>query len=98
MGNFVSEIVQFFRNDIWRMRLDDLPLKKAIYIKPLRILIIAIRGFDKDKCLMRSSALTFYTVLSIPSVMAMLFGIAKGFGFEKRLEERLYENFPGQEF
>jgi membrane protein len=97
MGNFVSKIVQFFRTDIWRMRLDELPIKKVIYIRPLRILIIAIRGFDKDKCLMRSSALTFYTVLSIPSVMAMLFGIAKGFGFEKRLEERLYENFPGQE-
>jgi membrane protein len=97
MGDFVSKIIEFFRTDIWRMRLDDLPLTKSLYIKPLRIFIIAIRGFDKDKCLMRSSALTFYTVLSIPSVMAMLFGIAKGFGFEKRLEERLYENFPGQE-
>jgi membrane protein len=97
MGDFVSKIIKFFRTDIWRMRLDDLPLKKSVYIKPLRIFIIAVRGFDKDKCLMRSSALTFYTVLSIPSVMAMLFGIAKGFGFEKRLEERLYDNFPGQE-
>lgn len=79
------------------MRLDDLPFKKSIYIKPLRIFVIAVRGFEQDKCLLRASALTFYTVLSIPSVLAMLFGIAKGFGFEKRLEERLFENFPGQE-
>lgn len=97
IGNAVSKIIQFFRTEIWRMRLDDLPFKKSIYIKPLRIFVIAVRGFEQDKCLLRASALTFYTVLSIPSVLAMLFGIAKGFGFEKRLEERLFENLPGQE-
>ena len=97
MGNFLSNIIEFLRSEIWRMRLDDLPLKKSLYIKPLRVIIIAIRGFEQDKCLLRASALTFYTILAIPSVVAMLFGIAKGFGFEKRLEQRLFENFPGQE-
>ena len=29
---------------------------------------------------------SFYTLLSIVPVIAMLFGIAKGFGFEKKLE------------
>jgi membrane protein len=93
----ISKLINFFRVDIWRIRLDDLPFKKSIFIKPLRIIILAVRGFDQDKCLLRASALTFYTVLSIPSVVAMFFGIAKGFGFEKRLEQRLLENFPGQE-
>ena len=97
MGNFLSNIIEFLRSEIWRMRLDDLSLKKSLYIKPLRVIIIAIRGFEQDKCLLRASALTFYTILAIPSVVAMLFGIAKGFGFEKRLEQRLFENFPGQE-
>ena len=97
IGQFISRIIHFIRFDIWRMRLDDLSFKKSIFLKPLRIIILAIRGFDQDKCLLRASALTFYTVLSIPSVVAMLFGIAKGFGFERRLEQRLFENFPGQE-
>jgi membrane protein len=97
IGQSISKLINFFLIDIWRIRLDDLPFKKSVFIKPLRILILTIRGFDQDKCLLRASALTFYTVLSIPSVVALFFGIAKGFGFEKRLEQQLFENFPGQE-
>jgi len=94
---FISKLADFIRIDIWRMRLDDLPFKKSIFIKLLRIIILTLRGFDQDKCLLRASALTFYTMLSIPSVIAMFFGIAKGFGFEKMLQKELYNNFPGQE-
>ncbi len=97
IGQIISKIVKFIRIDIWRIRLADLPFQKTILIKPLRVLILSIRGFDQDKCLLRASALTFYTLLSIPSVVALLFGISKGFGFEKRLETSLLENFPGQE-
>lgn len=93
----LSKIIDFIRIDIWRIRLNELPFKKSIFINLLRIIILTLRGFDQDKCLLRASALTFYTVFSIPSVMAMFFGIAKGFGFEKRLETSLMKNFPGQE-
>ncbi|HPC02832.1 MAG TPA: YihY/virulence factor BrkB family protein [Syntrophales bacterium] len=54
-------------------------------------------GFHKDECMLRASAMTFYTLLSIVPVIAMAFGIAKGFGLQKTLEVRLLENFPGQE-
>jgi membrane protein len=47
--------------------------------------------------LLRASSLTFYTLLSIVPVAAMFFGVAKGFGFERRLESQLFERFPGQE-
>ena len=94
---FVAKLADFIRTDIWRMRLDDLPFKKSFFIKLLRIIILTLRGFDQDKCLLRASALTFYTMLSIPSVIAMFFGIAKGFGFEKMLQKELHQNFPGQE-
>jgi membrane protein len=47
--------------------------------------------------MLRASAMTFYTLLSIVPVIAMAFGIAKGFGIQKTLEVRLLEQFPGQE-
>jgi membrane protein len=97
IAKMISRIINFIRIDIWRIRLDDLPFKQTIFIRSLRVLILSIRGFDQDKCLLRASALTFYTLLSIPSLIAMLFGISKGFGFEKRLETTLMENVPGQE-
>jgi membrane protein len=93
----VSLFIDFIKGDIWRIRLKDLPRKKSFLIKQLRIFLLSLRGFDEDKCQLRASALTFYSLISIVPVAAMLFGIAKGFGFEKRLEQQLLEQFQGQE-
>jgi len=97
IGDFISKFFAFIRIDIWRIRLDDLPFGKSFLIKQLRMIILAFRGYNEDRCLLRASSLTFYTLLSIVPVAAMFFGIAKGFGFEKRLEKELFERFPGQE-
>ncbi|MCF8070221.1 MAG: YihY/virulence factor BrkB family protein [Desulfobacterales bacterium] len=93
----LTKIVKFILTDIWRIRLRDLPKGKSFLIKRLRIFLLAIRGFSEDKCQLRASALTFYSLLSIVPVVAMAFGIAKGFGFENMLERELYEQFPGQD-
>ncbi|GAK56633.1 membrane spanning protein ribonuclease BN-like family [Candidatus Vecturithrix granuli] len=66
-------------------------------VEYLRTLVFSVRGFEEDQCALRASALTLYTLLSVVPVAAMAFGIAKGFGFEKMLEQQLLENIPGQE-
>jgi len=93
----VSRFIDFIRGDIWRVRLKDLPRKQSFLIKQLRIFLLSARGFAEDKCQLRASALTFYSLISVVPVAAMAFGIAKGFGFEKRLERQLLEQFQGQE-
>jgi len=96
----IPKILDFLRVEIWRIRLRTLPPKKSFLIKQLRIVLLALRGFGDDKCLLRASALTFYSLLSIVPVLAMAFGIAKGFGLQARLETQLaglQERFPGQE-
>jgi membrane protein len=51
----------------------------------------------QDKAPLRASALTFYSLLSVVPVAAMIFGIAKGFGFENTLETMLMKSLEGQE-
>ncbi|MFO7911450.1 MAG: YhjD/YihY/BrkB family envelope integrity protein [Desulfotignum sp.] len=58
---------------------------------------ISGKEFVRDRCSLQASALTLYTLLSIVPVMAMAFGIAKGFGFQKYLETRILSLFAGQE-
>jgi membrane protein len=58
---------------------------------------MAIRGYDEHRCSLRASALTFYSLLSVVPVAAMLFGIAKGFGYQKKLEDQLLEQFAEHE-
>jgi membrane protein len=93
----LSEIVHFITTDIWRIRSKDLPRSKSFLIRQVRIVLLALRGFDENKCFLKASALTFFSLLSIVPVFAMIFGIAKGFGFDKLLEKRLVEGFIGQE-
>jgi len=61
------------------------------------VLILTLRGITEDRSPLRASALTFYSLLSIVPVVAMVFGIAKGFGFEDRLEQVLLGTLEGQE-
>jgi len=93
---WISTVVEFITVDIWRLRLEDLPFGKSFAVKQLRIFLLTLRGFDEDRCFSRASSLTFNTLLSIVPVVAILFGVAKGFGFETMLKRELFEKFPGE--
>jgi membrane protein len=90
-------IINFVKEDVWLLHEQKLPPFKAALIKSLKVAILSAQGFSRDLCPLRASALTLYSLLSIVPVIAMLFGIAKGFGFEKSLTERLTEQVPHQE-
>lgn len=93
----IKKTVNFIKTDIWRVNLRKLSPRKSFLIKQLRVVLLALRGFDEDKCQLRASALTFYTLLSIVPIVAMAFGVAKGFGFEQLLEKQLLTKFPSQQ-
>lgn len=89
----IKLLFQSLLKEILESRLDKLPRKKSFLFRQARMTILAVKGFDEDKCQLRASALTFYTLLSLVPVLAMVFGIAKGFGFEDRLELKLMSKF-----
>ncbi len=93
----VAKILNFIRTDLWRLRLKDYSRGKSFLYRQLRIIILAVRHFNEDKCKFRASALTFYSVLSIVPIVAMMFGVAKGFGLEKWVESQVFERMQGQE-
>ncbi|MFA5321627.1 MAG: YihY/virulence factor BrkB family protein [Smithella sp.] len=89
--------LNFIKNDVWRIRRTKLSPGKSFLVKQIRVLILSIKGFNEDKCPLRASALTFYSLISIVPVAAMVFGIAKGFGFERMLEDQLRTKLAGHE-
>ena len=93
----ITKITHFIKEEIWLVRDHNLGRIHAIAIKILRIVLLSIQGFVKDLCPLRASALTLFTLLSIVPVIALLFGIAKGFGFEKILKQRLLEQTADQD-
>ena len=93
----IKKIIEFLQKDIWRIPLKEMPKIKIWSIKILRVLLLAYRGYDEDKVSLRSSALTFYSMLSVVPVAAMAFGISKMVGIEKNLIEYLNSQFVGQQ-
>ncbi|MCF6249854.1 MAG: YihY/virulence factor BrkB family protein [Methylococcaceae bacterium] len=92
-----SSITKYIKEDVWLVSENKLSPLNHIVVKTLKILLLSVQGFKSDLCQLRASALTLYTLLSIVPVIALLFGIAKGFGFEKKLEQQLLEQASEQD-
>jgi membrane protein len=87
----ISQVIRFIQTDIWKIRLKNLSPTKAFFIKYFRIIILAWRNFVKDNCQKTASVLTYYTLLNVVPVIAVVFGIAKGFGLEKVIEKQILQ-------
>lgn len=99
MANAVTlfkRISHFLTHNLWRVRLDKVGKKQGFLIRQLRIFSLAINGFNEDKCLLKATALTYYTLFSIVPIIALAFAIAKGFGFEQSLQQDLLLKFQDQ--
>ena len=87
-------LIKRFNNIIWNTPLSEISKGKTFLVKQSRIIVLAARGFSKDKVQLRASALTFYSLLSIIPVLAIAFAIAKGFGLDQNLEKTITDMFP----
>ena len=96
MREKLDPVLAFLNTGIWLLPEKGLSRPKSFLVKALKILLLAIRGYRRDQCAMKASALTFYSVLSVVPVIAVFFGIAKGFGFDKKLQAQLLTKFSEQ--
>ncbi len=89
----IFSLKSFLEAEIWRVNERELSLLRLCLVRCIKILVITVRRFWADRVYLRASALTFYSLLSIVPVLAMAFGIAKGFGFERILEHQIKNQF-----
>lgn len=66
-------------------------LFRGLLLRGMAILVISVNRFVGDACMVSASALTFYSVLSFIPIVALVLGIAKGFGVGKVLEQQIRE-------
>lgn len=94
----ILKIIRFLTFDIWRVSDKEGSSKKKIGLyNVIKAFILAIRNIDGSQLNTRAGALTYSTLLSIVPLLAVLFAIARGFGFQNIVKTQLFSYFSGQQ-
>lgn len=93
----ILKLYHFLFKDIWQFSNKRTSPLRAFFIKQIKIFIITIKGFMDNKVVLRASSLTYFSLMSVVPIVAMAFGIAKGFGMDKLLEQELSNKLEGQQ-
>ena len=86
----VMQNVQYCMHGVWN------DTRSRWSVKAVKIINLSVRAFMDRDMQMRSCALTYNTVLAVVPALAMLFAIARGFGFQNLLQSELFKYFPAQ--
>ncbi len=94
MNQRFQRIREFIQYDLWRQpHITTHDPKKRLGYRVLQTIILVARGF-KDKALnVRANSLSFSLLFAFVPMIAGVFAIARGFGFEELLRERLSNSF-----
>ena len=93
----LTRTIRFITYDIWRITENEVSGLKELYINVIKTIILAVRGFQDENLQTKASALTYSTLLSMVPLLAVLLGIAKGFGLQNTVRQALFDYFPGHE-
>lgn len=87
MKETVARLVTFLQVGVWQLTRADTPLWRRILYDVIKKLIIVIRFFTKKMVMRHAAALTYSTLLSIVPILAVVFAIARGFGYGVYVED-----------
>jgi membrane protein len=94
MNQRIQRIRKFIQYDLWRQpHVTTHDPKKRLGYRVLQTIILVGRSF-KDKALnVRANSLSFSLLFAFVPLVAGVFAIARGFGFEELIKERLSTSF-----
>ena len=82
----IKKIIGFFRHDMWHIKRDEVSPLAFFAVGVLKKLYISIEFFTTRRVIDMASALTYSTLLAIVPIFAVVFAIARGFGYNKYIE------------
>ena len=91
----LRQLFTYFTDTIFRQDVNEWrnPVVRWL-VQQYRLLFYTARGLVEHGTLVRSAALTFYTLMSLVPILAVVFAVVKGFGLTDGLVENLYGIFP----
>lgn len=85
---------EFVQYDLWRhphVKTQD--PKKRLWYRVLQTIILVGRGFKNQALVVRANSLSFALLFAFIPMLAMIYAIARGFGFEEMVSQQLAGSF-----
>lgn len=89
-------MMRFVRIDIWRLRPQEVPAVLRLPANIIKVVYRSVLSFIDRDLSGKAASLTYSTVLSIVPMLAVIVGVAKGFGLQTVVRDALSEALPGQ--
>lgn len=94
---YLLRLSRFIKIDMWRLSPEETPSVIRSFVGIIKVAYQTIRsGIERD-LIGKASALTYSTALSIVPMLAIIIGIAKGFGLQMVVRKALNDAMPGQQ-
>lgn len=93
MNERLKRLWTFVTYDIWRVTENEVSRTRSSIYFIIKTIILSVRRFTEDRIMNKASALTYSTLLSIVPLLAILFAIARGFGFSNIMENEFRNGF-----
>lgn len=89
----LEKLRHFFSQHLWEMESAGQSWLRRFFLNQLQLWTVVFRGFVNDGCILRASALTFTTLLSLVPLLALMFSVLKGLGVQNEIEEWVLKQF-----
>ncbi|MDA3792187.1 MAG: YihY/virulence factor BrkB family protein [Elusimicrobia bacterium] len=77
-----KQLTFFLSDKIQKLNEEDLPPLKSRLVRIVKISMIIVRDFFNDRCVVRASSLTYYTLLALVPLSAVVFAVLKRSGVQ----------------
>ncbi len=92
----MSNLMHFLKVDIWRVQRDEVSAVRFFFYKLLKMLLLTVEWFLDKKMFVAAASLTYSTLLAIVPIIAVVFAIARGFGYNIYIEQWFRDSLSSQ--
>ena len=94
MNKRLQQIREFIQYDLWRQPHMEIhaPKKRWLY-RFLQTIILVARGFKDQVLVVRANSLSFALLFAFIPMLALIYAIARGFGFEETVQNTISSSF-----
>lgn len=93
MNKRIADLYQFINGDIWNISKNEVSKFLFFLYNIIKTIYLCINRFTKDRLVNKAAALTYSTLLATVPILAILFAIARGFGFDNLMEYQITHGF-----